>query len=409
MGKDLIDINFIREDPDIPWGFRLSGGKDFGQPLSISQVSKNSLAAKVGMAVNDLLISVGPCEVHDMTHAEAERTINEAGNRFSMVIERHTSRKISFEKSATTFALKLGGGHVEVERKDEAFISNIPITEDTPSMALDSVNFKKFEKSSEWAGSETLQDVGGKATQKKDWNCPWVKPDGRGLKQFIRYIDEPTAPAKTSQHHYYSEPRSILGSEPQLTEEQLQELIREHGGESRPESRAQGRDETGIYTKAEAIAHQQQQEMMMQQQQQESIAMTQQQQHSMAMTQTQQTTQNIVETNSKEVSFAESRDRELDSQAPPELESVSQGFSMPSQEQGYEPSADELIDVLKNLENLAAGNPNLYRSIVQQIKVANSYDGSGRDTPNYLDQQGKVSDLLSEKLTIKSEEEVVNH
>lgn len=34
----------------------------------------------------------------------------------------------------------------------------------------------------------------------------------------------------------------------------------------------------------------------------------------------------------------------------------------------YEPSADELIDVLKNLENLAAANPALYRSIVGQIK-----------------------------------------
>jgi len=37
-------------------------------------------------------------------------------------------------------------------------------------------------------------------------------------------------------------------------------------------------------------------------------------------------------------------------------------------DEGYEPSADELIDVLKNLENLAAGNPSLYRSIVDQIK-----------------------------------------
>ena len=37
-------------------------------------------------------------------------------------------------------------------------------------------------------------------------------------------------------------------------------------------------------------------------------------------------------------------------------------------EAGYEPSADELIDVLKNLENLAADNPQLYRSIVDQIK-----------------------------------------
>merc|ERR1712186_252351 len=38
----------------------------------------------------------------------------------------------------------------------------------------------------------------------------------------------------------------------------------------------------------------------------------------------------------------------------------------------YEPSADELIDVLKNLENLAAINPALYRAIVDQIKVCHS-------------------------------------
>merc|ERR1711997_847710 len=35
----------------------------------------------------------------------------------------------------------------------------------------------------------------------------------------------------------------------------------------------------------------------------------------------------------------------------------------------YEPSADELIDVLKNLENLAAANPALYKAIVDQISV----------------------------------------
>merc|ERR1719210_2472933 len=38
----------------------------------------------------------------------------------------------------------------------------------------------------------------------------------------------------------------------------------------------------------------------------------------------------------------------------------------------YEPSADELIDVLKNLENLAALNPGLYRTIVEQIKGSSS-------------------------------------
>ena len=37
MGKDLVDLTFFK-DSDEPWGFRLAGGKDFGQPLSISQV-----------------------------------------------------------------------------------------------------------------------------------------------------------------------------------------------------------------------------------------------------------------------------------------------------------------------------------------------------------------------------------
>ena len=37
----------------------------------------------------------------------------------------------------------------------------------------------------------------------------------------------------------------------------------------------------------------------------------------------------------------------------------------------YEPSPEELIDVLKNLENLAAANPALYKAIVDQIKGEN--------------------------------------
>merc|ERR1719479_475106 len=45
----------------------------------------------------------------------------------------------------------------------------------------------------------------------------------------------------------------------------------------------------------------------------------------------------------------------------------------------YEPSADELIDVLKNLENLAAINPALYRAIVDQIKTPTANFESGSD------------------------------
>jgi len=418
MGKDLVDLTFFRESANEPWGFRLAGGKDYGQPLSISQVSNDSLAAKVGLTANDFLINIAGKEVYDMTHEQAEKTIMNAGNKFSMVIERVTEagRKISFENSATTFQLKLKGtgGVAQVQKKDEAFISNVPITEETPMLIDGSVNFKKFEKkSADLSASKTLEDVSKKANMKKDWNCPWVKKDGSGLKQAIRYIDEPSAPARTSVKHYYSEPKSILGSEKELSREELEALIKEHGQESRPESRmSQG-------SRPQSRAQKQQmgggmdmyqQERTMEMQEQEMR----QEDHSMFEQRTQQQSfekQSFKQQSSEQqrVSFVAEdqetyfREREEDSQAPPDLEpvEVQQGFQLGGMgqfgDEGYEPSADELIDVLKNLENLAAGNPGLYRSIVDQIKVANLSD-SGRESPNFdkiPEVNGKISTLLA--------------
>ena len=45
-----------------------------------------------------------------------------------------SSRKISFEKSATKFELRLGAGTPEVVREAEAFVSNVPFSAETPSM-----------------------------------------------------------------------------------------------------------------------------------------------------------------------------------------------------------------------------------------------------------------------------------
>merc|ERR550539_502442 len=119
--------------------------------------------------------------------------------------------------------------------------------------------------------------------------------------------------------------------------EQLEALIREHGQDSRPESRAQ-------------------------QQASSSKHMYHEEQHE--------------ETLRQEMSSQYCHEREEDSQAPPELEPINLGYEQFQQqsmggfgqETGYEPSADELIDVLKNLENLAAADPQLYHTIVDQIK-----------------------------------------
>jgi len=369
MVKDLIDVHLNRENSSEPWGFRLSGGKDQGQPLQISQVVKDSLTQKAGLLPNDFLISVAGVEVYEMTHDQAERSIQKAGDRFTMVIERvsESTRKISFEKSATQFALRLGAGTPEVVREAEAFVSNVPFTAETPSMA--GVNFKKYEKTpADISASHTLEDVSKKANLQKDWNCPWVSKDGSRLKQAIRYVDEPVAQASTSHHHYYSHPGSILAPEPQISKEQLEALIREHGQDSRPESRAQQQTSSSKH-----VYHEEQHE----------------------------------ETFRQEMSSSHyGHEREEDSQAPPELEPINLGYEQFQQqsmggfgqEAGYEPSADELIDVLKNLENLAAADPQLYRTIVDQIKVANITD-SGRETPNYerssVEENGKISTLLA--------------
>merc|ERR1719266_2528076 len=181
-------------------------------------------------------------------------------------------------------------------------------------------------------------DVSKKANLQKDWNCPWVSKDGSRLKQAIRYVDEPVAQASTSHQHYYSQPGSILAPEPQISKEQLEALIREHGQDSRPESRAQQQTSSSKHA-----YHEEQHE----------------------------------ETFRQEMSSSHyGHEREEDSQAPPELEPINLGYEQFQQqsmggfgqEAGYEPSADELIDVLKNLENLAAADPQLYRTIVDQIK-----------------------------------------
>merc|ERR1719513_355967 len=308
----------------------------------------------------------------EMTHEQAEKTIMEAGNKFSMVIERidESGRKISFEKSATTFQLKLkgGGGVAGGQKKDEAVISNVPITEDTPMLIDGSVNFKKFEKKmADLSASKTLEDV--KADRKKDWNTPWVKKDGTGLKQAMRYVDEPNSRARTSCKHYYSEPKSILGSDTkELTREELEAIIKKHGQESRPQSRAQKQQQMGGGMYQEEMAMEMQEQQMRMEDHQVQI---QRQQKTTVQKESKEQRVNFV-SDDQETYF---REREEDSQAPPDLEpvEVQQGFQLGGDmgqfgNEGYEPSADELIDVLKNLENLAAGNPSLYRSIVDQIK-----------------------------------------
>merc|ERR1719347_1889603 len=140
---------------------------------------------------------------------------------------------------------------------------------------------------------------------------------------------------------------------------------------SRPQSRAQKQQQMGGMYQEEAAMEIQEHQMRMEDHQ----VQIQREQKNLVQRETKEQRVNFV-TDDQETYF---REREEDSQAPPDLEpvEVQQGFQLGGDmgqfgNEGYEPSADELIDVLKNLENLAAGNPSLYRSIVDQIKGSTS-------------------------------------
>merc|ERR1712025_764728 len=85
--------------------------------------------------------------------------------------------------------------------------------------------------------------------------------------------------------------------------------------------------------------------------------------------------------------------------------------------ENYEPSADELIDVLKNLENLAAINPALYRAIVDQIKTPTaSYESGSNEQQQqqqngYDEQPATVNGVHDQEVPIDDQayEEVNNH
>jgi len=388
-------VTLSREDSADNWGFSLAGGRGTNRPLSISKnVDQNSLAAKVGLLAGDVIISVSGTKLQNLSLDEGEDLIHAAGNNFVMVIERGgdtPGRKISFEKSAMTVSLKLGGGGTNqapvVEKVDEAFISNNP--------AAERLKGQKVPKKVSVSKNKMPTDF-NKTYNRKDWNCPWVMKDGSRLKTAMRAIDEAVAQAKTSHQHYYSEPRSILSTEPLLSPEQIQELIRQHGGDSRPQSAMQqgGGSRPGSAMQAgqndtrhrngnmyEAEMEAEIQEEMTRREDRNNLgvreaaaiedeayknqllvnSMLEQELHQMRMEE---------QMNMENSYYSE---READSQAPPDLEPVTPRNNSMTGDEAYEPSADELIDVLKNLENLAAANPQLYRSIVGQIKESQLY------------------------------------
>lgn len=82
-------VKLRRYDTSQPWGFRMNGGTEFGQPLYIQKVTPNSVSFRAGMRPGDGLLQIGSVPTQGMSHAAAKMEIIRAGNDVDFIIQRN--------------------------------------------------------------------------------------------------------------------------------------------------------------------------------------------------------------------------------------------------------------------------------------------------------------------------------
>ncbi|XP_015229801.1 PDZ and LIM domain protein 5a isoform X8 [Cyprinodon tularosa] len=76
-----------------PWGFRLQGGKDFNMPLTISRLTDGGKAAKGGVAVGDMVLSIDGISTEGMNHLEAQNKIKTCVGNLSLTLQKSSVAK----------------------------------------------------------------------------------------------------------------------------------------------------------------------------------------------------------------------------------------------------------------------------------------------------------------------------
>ncbi|KAG7461830.1 hypothetical protein MATL_G00195250 [Megalops atlanticus] len=79
--------NVVLQGP-APWGFRLTGGKDFNQPLTISRITPGSKASLANLCPGDIILAIEGAPADGMTHCEAQNKIKDSTSQLSLKIER---------------------------------------------------------------------------------------------------------------------------------------------------------------------------------------------------------------------------------------------------------------------------------------------------------------------------------
>lgn len=76
-----------RSSGEVPWGFRLQGGREFAQPLSVQKVTPGSVAGNV-LVPGDIVLKIGNNNVTNVSHNEGQDLIRYSGDLLQLTIKR---------------------------------------------------------------------------------------------------------------------------------------------------------------------------------------------------------------------------------------------------------------------------------------------------------------------------------
>ncbi|XP_076363969.1 uncharacterized protein LOC143253653 isoform X3 [Tachypleus tridentatus] len=82
-----MNITLTRDGPFMPWGFRLQGGYDTGQPLIIQRVFLGS-PSEGALQRGDVVMRINDQEANRLTHQEAHDVIVSSGKNLTLVVHR---------------------------------------------------------------------------------------------------------------------------------------------------------------------------------------------------------------------------------------------------------------------------------------------------------------------------------
>ncbi|XP_055694924.1 PDZ and LIM domain protein 5 isoform X3 [Lutzomyia longipalpis] len=94
------------------WGFQITGGADFGMPITIFQVTEGGQASQVGLKLGDTITKINNVDTSEMTLAEAHAKIEgaEQGVKLSVVSFEDDEEKVAEERQVVLKAKKEAEG-----------------------------------------------------------------------------------------------------------------------------------------------------------------------------------------------------------------------------------------------------------------------------------------------------------